>query len=413
MGGAITAFVLVTIALFLAVDAGYFLYRPARFAVSLPFGVLNIIRGNVQVLKKDALKWEKADDSMALEPGSRVRTSPDAHAVIAFTIGTTSKLEPGTDLIVDKISEGQSSQAYAVVLKQQSGMTWNQVDKAAGGADFQINTASAGITVHGTLFTTEVDASGKTIVQTTEGKVSVSAGGSEVQVPAGMMTEVKPGDKPSPPVAIPPAKNELVITITQPAYSLLKDPSGSSAGYSSTGTKVNQISGTSLTEDGQSVQTIHLREPQPGDYTLAMHGIASGTGDVSVEGIVGGKTAFLHIESCNITAAKDTLLKLHYDIIEGLLQRADTSVTGIAAAATIPATPVVTATATEPKPTSIKPAPSNANKPPTTVAEKEPNADKGLSWLGADKNTQLGRLVSVACFIFLITVIFIFMRRKS
>jgi len=413
-GSIMTAIVLVTIVLFLAVDAGYFLYNPGRFTTSFPFGVLNIIRGNVQVLKKDALSWEKASSGMALEPGSRVKTSLDAHAVITFAVGTTSKLEPGTDLVIDKIEEGQGgSQAYAVMLKQQSGKTWNQVDKAGGGTNFQIRTASAEITVHGTLFTTEVDGAGKTIVQTTEGRVGVSAGGSEVQVSAGMMTEVKPNEKPSPPVAMPQAKNELVITVNQPAYSLVKDPSGSSAGYLDSGAKVNQISGSTVSEVGQSGQTICIREPEAGDYTLSVRGITDSAGQVSVEGLVNGKSTFLHIESCNITAAKDTLLKLHYDVIEGLLQRPDASDQGMAAASSTASAPVISGPPAESKTTNIKPAPADTKKPPTTVTKKDTSADKGLTWLGADKNTQLGRLVSVGCFIFLITIIFVFMRRKS
>ena len=71
-----TAIVLVTIVLFLAVDAGYFLYNPGRFTTSFPFGVLNIIRGNVQVLKKDALSWEKASSGMVLEAGQPCQDRP-------------------------------------------------------------------------------------------------------------------------------------------------------------------------------------------------------------------------------------------------------------------------------------------------------------------------------------------------
>jgi hypothetical protein len=412
--GTITAIVLVTIVIFLAVGAGYFLYNPGKLSLSSPFGVLNIIRGNVQVLKKDALTWKRAENGTALEPGSRVKTSSGALAEIKFAAGTTSKLESGTDLIIDKIQSGETSQAYAVILKQQAGKTWNQVDKGGGKASFQIKTASAEITVHGTVFGTEVDSQGKTIVQTSEGSVGVNAGGAAVQVPAGMMTEVPSGEKPSPPIAMPQPSDELVITINQPAFSLLKDPGGSSAGYRNNGEKVNQIPGASVSGDGQSGQTIYIRDAQAGDYTLLLHGIASGAADITVQGLVGGESAFLHVESCNLTAAKDTLLKLHYNVIDGLLQRADEPSQGIASTGLVAAVATTTQPAPAAKTTSVKPAPASSTKPPATVANKNNAApDKGLSWLGGDKNTQLGRLVSIACFVFLVAVVFVLMRRQG
>ena len=317
--------VLVSIGVLLAVEAGCFLYNPDRFALSEPFGVLDIIRGHVSVMKKNSLTWEKAADGMMLEAGTRIRTSADADAVITFTRGTTTKLEPGTDLIIDRIQESQGAQPYAVVLKQQTGKTWNQVDKADGKASFQIKTGTADITVHGTLFSTEVDETGKTTVQTTEGKVGVSAGGTEVQVPAGKMTVVKPNEEPSAPAAIPQANNELVIKIDQYALGMVENPDGASIGYLKSGAKVNQISGSTVSAIGESGQTIRIREPEAGEYTLTLRGITDATGEVTVEGIIGGKSVFMSIESCNITAAKDTLLKLHYNVIEGLLLRADES----------------------------------------------------------------------------------------
>ena len=135
-GTLVAVIILASIGILLAVEAGYFLYNPDRFAASSPFCVLDIIRGNVLYMKKDALTWEKAKSGMTLESGSRIKTSADADAVITFTRGTTTKLEPGTDVIIDRFEDSQGAQPYAVVLKQQSGKTWNQVDKADGKASF-------------------------------------------------------------------------------------------------------------------------------------------------------------------------------------------------------------------------------------------------------------------------------------
>lgn len=413
-GSIAAAIILVILMIFLAVDAGFSLYNPNRLALTSPFCVLNIIRGNILMMKKDALTWEKASDGMVLEPGSRIKTAPDAHASLTFTRGTTAKLEPGTDLVVDKIEESQGTQPYTVVLKQQSGKTWNQVDKSGGNTSFQIRTTSADVRVHGTLFSTEVDASGKTTVETTEGMVSVTAGGAEVQVAAGMMTEVKPHEKPALAVAVPRAKNELVITVDNPAFGLVKDPSGSSVGYLNSGAKVNQISGASVSVVEETGQTIRIREPEIGDYTLTLRGVTDGTGQISVEGFVGGRSAFIRVESCNITAAKETLLKLHYDVIDGLLQRSSPSDQGVLESKVALASQLSSVTTTQEKPAKIQPAPTATRQPaPEAISKTEKSSDKGSTGFGIDKYGLIGRLVSIGCFLFLAAVVFIIMRKNS
>ncbi len=309
--------------IFLAVDVGFSLYNPNRLASTLPFATLNIIGGNVQVQTKDTLAWEKAEDGMMLEPGSRVRTVPDSRASISFSRGTTTKLEPGTDLIVSKLEGNQDKQVDTVVLKQQSGKTWNQVAKRADdNYHFQIQTSSADVKVHGTLFTTEVDKSGKTIIQTTEGSVNVSAQGQEVQVPAGQQTMVKPGAAPSMPAPMPPVKNELVFTVGKPAVGLVVDPNGSSTGYLLNGLPLNQISGSQVSSPDSPRQTIRIREPDTGEYTIILHGVADGNTFFSVEGFAEGQSTFAYTESCNITSINETVLKLHVDVLDGLLQGA-------------------------------------------------------------------------------------------
>ena len=413
IGGLAVAIVMIAIVVFLAVDAGFFLYNPNRLKLTSPFGVLDIIRGNILVMKKDAYTWEKAVDGMILETGSRIKTAPDAHAAITFTRGTTTKLEPGTDLVIDKIEDSQGTQPYVVILKQQSGKTWNQVDKTGGNTSFQIRTAAADIMVHGTLFSTEVDEWGKTTVQTTEGRVNVSAGGEEVQVLAGKMTEVKPREKPAAPIAIPLAKNELVITVNNPAFGLVKDPSGSSIGYLNSGAKVNQMPGSSVSVIEESGQTIRIREPEMGDYTLTLRGVTDGTGQVSVEGFVGGKSAFIHIESCNITAARETLLKLHYDVIDGLLQRTPSD-QGILGDKVALASQLSDETTAQGKPAKIQPAPAATSQPaPGAISKTEKSPDKGFDWLGVDKYGLIGRLVSIGCLLLIVAVLFVIMRKNS
>lgn len=321
-GSILIVLILLGLVTFLAADVGFSLYRPGRLTSSLPACTLNIISGHVSVLKKDALSWVTAKDGMVLYPGGRVKTAAGAQASISFNQGTTTKLEPGTDVIVTKIEENQDTQPYLVLLRQQSGKTWNQVARTESEIDFQIKTASADIKVHGTLFSTEVDESGKTIVQTTEGQVSVSAGGEEVRVIAGRLTEVERGATPAAPTPIPPPRYELVFTFDRPAVGLVKAPNGSSVGSLPGGVEINQVSGSLVSTADEAGQTIRMFNPEKGEYLLVLRGVTDGTGRVSVEGFVDGESAFMSADSYNITAANDMLLKLHYDVIDGLLEGA-------------------------------------------------------------------------------------------
>lgn len=399
--------------IFLAVDIGFSLYNPNRLNYTLPFGTLDIIGGNVQVQTKDSLAWERAEDGMMLEPGGRVRTAPDSRASISFSQGTTTKLEPGTDLIVAKLEGNQDKEFDTILLKQQSGKTWNQVAKQDDSYHFQIQTPSADVKVHGTLFVTEVDKSGKTFIQTTEGSVSVSAQGQEVQVPAGQQTMVEPGAAPSMPAPMPPATNELVFTIGKPAVGLVVDPSGSSAGYLPNGLPLNQILGSQVSSPEGSSQTVRIREPNSGEYTIILRGVADGNTSFSVEGFAEGTHTFTYAESCNITSINQTVLKLHVDVLGGLLQGATVlnlksleSKAGEATTATLK-----TASGETEYTSSPQNSPDNGKESPTTSKKKETSGQKETGFHLVSGYTASG-WVTITSIVVLLAGILVIVFRK-
>lgn len=319
-GSTLTAIILITVVMFLAADVGFSLYNPDRIDTRAPICTLNVIGGNIKVQTKEALTWADAEDGMILEPGSRVMTEADSHASLTFSEGTTTKLEPDTEMIVSKLEGNQDSQPGTVVLKQRTGKTWNQVSKRSDdNGSFRIETSSAEIVVHGTLFSTEVDESGKTLIQTTEGLVNVNAQGQAVLVAEGQQTEVEAGGVPSIPAAMPPAKSELVFTISEPVVGLVVDPSGSTTGYLADGSPLNQISGSRLSSPEDAHNTIRISEPGTGEYSIILHSTIDSDSTLSVEGFTEGQSTFLHTESCNITAANELVLKLHLDVLNGLM----------------------------------------------------------------------------------------------
>ncbi len=320
-GGAIAAVILMMLIMFLAVDVGFTLYNPYRLASPLPSCTLSIFDGTVEVQTLETFTWEEAENGMILEPGSRVRTALDSHALLTFSQGTTTKLEPGTDLIVAKLESRQDNRPHLIVLKQRSGKTWNKVARLPGnGGHFEIQTPSASAKVRGTLFLAEVDESGKTLIQTAEGQVDVSAHGQEVQVSAGQQTEVELDSPPSIPVPTAPAKSELIVTVSRPAVGLVIDPSGSSAGYLFDGSELNQIAGSTLATPEESQYVIRIREPNEGEYTVVLRYVDDGISYFSIEGLAEGKSTFRYTGSSNSTTASELILRLHVDVLDGLLQ---------------------------------------------------------------------------------------------
>jgi hypothetical protein len=298
-------------------DVGYSLYKPDRFDEKSPVCTLNVISGEVSVLTKNALTWEKGVDGMPLESGSRIKTEVNSQASVTFFEGTTTKLEPGTDLIVERLIGGDADDSRQVVLKQREGITWNSVASMDEGS-FQIKTESADIVVHGTLFTAEVDESGATTVSTAEGLVNVTAQGEAVLVTGGQQTRVSLGNAPSLPGPIPPAKRELVFTVDEPGSFRVVTPAGSSTGYLSDGSTVNQVTGSQIISREDEGQAIRIPEAVNGEYSIVLHGEEGSTGMVYVEGYAEGERTFIQSESGNITEENDLVLKLHLDVLEGI-----------------------------------------------------------------------------------------------
>ena len=321
LGGLFIAVVLIAAMAFLAIDVGFSLYKNDRFDETSPVCTLNVLSGDIKVLPADAYMWEQAEDGMVLEPGSRVKTGENSYASLTFVEGTTTSIEPDTDLIIDQLGNGDSTQANSILLKQRSGKTWNQVAKRSeDDSSFQIQTTSASIVVHGTLFSTEIDESGTTLVQTAEGLVNVCAEGQAVLVSEGQQTTVRDGAPPAIPAPTPPAANELVFTVDEAMAGRIVSPSGSSTGFLPDGSTVNQISGSRVFSLDDSSQMILIPEPDEGEYSVVLSGDIGATGTYSVEGFSGGESAFVQSGSANITSEEGLVLRLHLDVLDGLVK---------------------------------------------------------------------------------------------
>jgi len=280
---------------------------------------LSILSGNAEVQKPESGSWKNGSDGMTLVAGTRIKTSADSHALLTFFEGSTLKLEPNTDIEIQKL-ESNEQQSTTIIVKQWLGKTWSRVVKMADpGSQYEIETPSAVAAVRGTLFTTEVDETGFTRVATTQGLVSVIAAGQEVDLPPSLQTQVGMGMTPSPPAesSSPPA--EIQITIYGPAVGSVIDPSGASTGYLPDGSSFNQITGsqTSILPDG--TQTITIVEPDSGDYAIALRYLSEGTAQFSIQGISDGEVVFEYTGNYQGTTDDGWLLRFNVDVADGLI----------------------------------------------------------------------------------------------
>ena len=278
---------------------------------------LTILGGDVEFQTSGSNVWHDAANGVVLQAGVRLKTAPDSHALLTFFEGSSIKLEPGTDIEIQKLDQiGERS--ADIIIKQWIGTTWSRVVKRLDpGGSYEIHTPSAIALVRGTLFETEVDETARTTVKTREGVVTLRAQDEEVHLPAGLQSSVEYGASPSAPEPIPPSDNELVITVTMPAVASVSDPTGSSTGALPSGSFFNQITGARYIMPSDDIQIITLPEPMAGDYNLTLRCIADGAIRVSIEYLSKGEAVFSHSNTYALTDGSEWLIPLHLEMHDG------------------------------------------------------------------------------------------------
>ena len=311
----------VTVALVLALVVSFsgalnFLSPPPALASQ---NTLSVLSGSIAVQNSPAEKWQEGSDGMLLPAGTRVRAAANSHALLTFFDGSTIKLEPDTEVEIQRV-EYTDQQSATIVLKQWLGKTWSHVAKTAGhSSHYQIETPSASVVAQGTLFTTEVAETGFTIVATTEGLVSITGQGEEIYLPIGQQTQVEAGRAPSNPTNIPDPDSEIVITIDTPAVGSVSDPTGSSTGYLPNGLAYNQITGSQFSSPSDGTQVITINEPVSGEYIIVLRYAVEGTANFSIQGNSGDEVTFAYAGTWGSTEEGGWLIHLNLQVESGLI----------------------------------------------------------------------------------------------
>jgi hypothetical protein len=249
---------------------------------------LTILGGTADVAR-GAGGFGRALDGHVLNPGDRVRTGDQSHAVVTFLDGSTVEIEPATTITVVQATAAASG-ALTIQLEQAVGRTWSSVQRLLHpDSKFELRTPTTTATVRGTGFVTDVLASGATTVATTDGIVEVSAQGTTVVVPAGSLTTVQPSAAPSPPGPAPRAQNTLRFGLHSPAHLVVVDAFGRACGIVPAGpTLVRQIPGCLATEVGVDPQLVDLPNATAGIYSIVVEIIAPGGDFVATASAVDG-----------------------------------------------------------------------------------------------------------------------------
>ena len=199
----------------IAIGGSFLLFQPGRSIARS--ASLDRVEGMVELMPAGSHTWRAASTGDRVEAGSQMRTGPSSSASLTFFDGSTVDLESQTEVAIVQMN-AQPDGDRVIVLNQALGHTHSRVQKVAGRTSrFEIETPAAVAMVRGTEFTTIVEASGRTSVMVADGLVEVTAQGTTVEVSAGQMTSVRPGEPPAAASVIPePEPPETVTAVPGP-----------------------------------------------------------------------------------------------------------------------------------------------------------------------------------------------------
>ena len=265
------------------------LARPAAPAIRT--GTLSLVdnttllplRGDVQVQVVGGTTFETVVGPRALQVGDRVRTGAGAHASIVYFDGSSSALEPETELVLQRFERDPVTGATAIIVQQPLGTTWTQA--AAAGHQFSgflLASTAARFFARGSQFTTEVAPEGAMTVTAVEGGVFGRADSGDVDLPSGFTTKVRPGQPPDAPLPAAQPAATLQVSVQGPVRALLSDAWGRSVGYHpDSEAYVTQIPGARLVRNDDGTQVFSVPAPVEG-YDLTLRGLGAGQAVVAV-----------------------------------------------------------------------------------------------------------------------------------
>ena len=225
---------------------------------------LLVLQGDVQV-QRAGQDYQKVTDDTIVRVGEKVRTGPESFAVVTYFDGSTTSLDPDTEITLNKLDKLPGGQA-SISLNQEVGNSWNRVEKLVGAnSRFETTAASSVAFVRGTEYRVRVEPGQQAIFESTTDTIIVETVIEgilyEVTLTPGFQTVIEPGEPPSPPELAPPARFAFRLDVQGAVSFLLTDNNNRSIGYHPAADAfTNQIPGARYAIGGGQ-QSITLPDP--------------------------------------------------------------------------------------------------------------------------------------------------------
>jgi hypothetical protein len=274
---------------------------------------LSILSGSAQIQLSDYFTWITAEDGMKLTVGSKVKTPSESRALLTFFDGSTTKLEPESEVKISKL-EYIDQRSVLIMLEQTSGQTWNYVLMNGGDKPhFSVKTPQVIAVAKGTAFSTEITLSGQTWLSVTEGTLVVVTPKGEIWLDTNHAFQTETTATTQYIIsAIPAPEEELVVSTGLSGVGSVRDPEGASTGYLPDGLSFNQIthSKSSIIDDGQRIE---INQPLPGEYTLVVRSIADGVIPLDIQYKQNGSVVFQITETLTTESGEGWAIRLKLD----------------------------------------------------------------------------------------------------
>jgi len=266
--------------------AGRLLLQPVETVV--PVGALYLVdqatvvalSGEVQLQPAGAAAFEAVVGQRPVQVGDRVRTGPNGYATVLYFDGSTTTLEPNTEVVLQRFERDPETGATAVIVQQPLGSSWTRaVDTPSPLSGFLLASPAGRFFARGSEFATLVTPDGLTTVTAVTGTVFGRAQNSDVEIPPGFTVRVLPGSPPGAPQPTTPPPVALQVRVEGPVRALLTDARGRSLGYHPQAEAyAAQIPLARLTTDGDA-QVFTVPAPVE-EYDLTLR--AMDTGEVAI-----------------------------------------------------------------------------------------------------------------------------------
>src|SRR6266516_4593767 len=159
--------------------AGFRLLRPTTAYAVVEETTLVVLDGQVDVEHAGVVATPTTTD-VTLRADDRVRTGPDGYATITHVDGSTTTLDPNTRLTLQRLDLAPGGVGN-IGLHLESGAIWNRMERLVDTSTrFEVTTDAASVVGRGAAFRVQIEADGRTAVESVLDSVEIEAAGSMV-----------------------------------------------------------------------------------------------------------------------------------------------------------------------------------------------------------------------------------------